>query len=434
MTLDDAESTEADYAPMFRAAMITILSLVIGATGWGMFARLDSAMIAQGVLFAESERKSIENLEGGILQELLVVPGDRVHAGQIVAVLDSTQALETLAQLDVDRQSLTLDIWRLKQELAGARRLDPSSVPLTVGQSDSERVASQQRLFDARLEAHEGGLSSLRLQIGSLRSQISAAQAQAVAAERQRDIWEEERASIATLIDRGAAPRQRLLEVDRTIAALEGISVERRHFARSGEKDIARLDADIETAIQARLADLATQLAEAQRLLDGTISRIRATEDVLERQKLRAPQDGVIVSVSTKSPGAILGSGVALMELVPENDRLVILARIAPDAIETVQPGRKAVIHLTAFRRAIAPVVDGSVIFVSADLLEDERDGTRYFEARIAVDPESLASQDGISLVPGMPVEVAIQIGERRAGEYFLEPLFRHFRRAFREE
>lgn len=434
MTLQNVDIAEADYRPVVIAALITVLSLVLGCVGWGMFARLDSATVAQGVLFAETERKSIENLEGGILERLLVAPGDRVHAGQIVAVLDAAQANETLAQLEVDRLSLTHDIWRLQQEANGARSLDPGTAPRTGDTTDDQRIASQQNLFDARLRAHEGTLESLRLQIESLKAQIAAAKGQAIAAERQRSLWEEERVSIVTLIDRGAAPRQRLLEVDRTIAALEGVSVEKRQFARSAEEDISRLETDIDVAMQTQLADIVTQLSEARRVLDGIISRIRATEDVLERQNLRAPQDGVIVSISTKSPGAVLGSGVSLMELVPDGDRLMILARISPDSIDTVHPGRAAKIHLTAFRRAIAPVVDGSVTFVSADLLEDERDGTPYFEARIAIDPDSLAMHKEVSLVSGMPVEVAIQIGERRAGEYLLEPFFRHIRRAFNEE
>ena len=96
--------------------------------------------------------------------------------------------------------------------------------------------------------------------------------------------------------------------------------------------------------------------------------------------------------------------------------------------------GRKARVKLTAYHRAKGPVVDGEVIYVSADLIEDERDGTAFFEARVALDPASLANYPAVALTAGMPVEVAIQTGERRAGDYFLEPLTRSFNRALREE
>lgn len=436
MTLaDPAALREPDYRPAFLAALAVILSLLLFGFGWGMFARLDSATVAQGVLFAESERKTIESLEGGILEKLLVKPGDRVTEGQIVAVLNETQTHEKLVQLQVDRQSLTFAIWRLEQEAAGARRLDPTSAPdLDTPAPRADMIAAEQRLFEARLRSQDGTVESLRRQIEALRAQIAADQGQLEAAERQIVLWQDERDTISILADKGATPRQRLMEVDRTLAALSGQRIEQRNRIRAAEEDIARAEADIQAATQGRLAEIGAQLAEARRGLEGVVSRIRATEDVLERHNLRAPQDGVIVDISTRTPGAVIGSGVPLMELVPDGDRLMILARIPPEAIDTVHPGRPATVHLTAFRRAIAPTVDGTVTYVSADLLQDERDGSAYFEARIAIDPDSLKALPGISLVAGMPVEVAIQIGERRAGEYLLEPILRHLRGAFREE
>ena len=79
-------------------------------------------------------------------------------------------------------------------------------------------------------------------------------------------------------------------------------------------------------------------------------------------------------------------------------------------------------------------MIDGEVSYVSADLLTDPKDGSNYFEARVTLDAEEVASLQDAELVPGMPVEVSIRIGERRAGEYLLEPLLRHVRKAFREE
>lgn len=435
MSLADPSLREPDFRPAFGAALAVILSLVVLSLGWGMFARLDSATVAQGVLFAESERKTVESLEGGILERLLVEPGDRVAEGQVVAVLDATQTREKLVQLQVDRQALSFDIWRLEQEARGARTLDPATAPgIDAPGTRTDMLAAQQRLFDARLRSHDGQIEALRREIDALRAQIAAAEGQADAAGRQIGLWQEERAAIATLADRGATPRQRLMDVDRTLAALDGQRTEQRNVVRAATEDIARAEAQIETAAQARLAEIGTQMAEARRMLDGVVSRIRATEDVLERHDLRAPQDGVIVDIATRTPGAVIGSGVALMELVPDGDRLMILARIPPEAIDTVHPGRPATVHLTAFRRAIAPTVEGTVAYVSADLLQDERDGSGYFEARIAIDPASLDALPGVSLVSGMPVEVAIRIGERRAGEYLLEPILRHLRGAFREE
>ncbi len=155
---------------------------------------------------------------------------------------------------------------------------------------------------------------------------------------------------------------------------------------------------------------------------------------MLERSNLRAPQGGLVVHIYTVTPGAVIRSGAPVMDIVPDQDRLIAEVRLPPEAIDTVHVGRTARVKLTAYRRAKAPVVDGEVIFVSADLREDERDGSFYFDARVSLDPAGVRALPEVSLTAGMPVEVAIQTGERRAGDYFLEPLLRHFGRALREE
>jgi HlyD family secretion protein len=436
----DPSPEDPDYRPAFRAAIGTILSLVAVALGWGLFARLDSAILAQGVLFAETERKTIESLEGGILSELLVRPGERVRAGQVVATLDTTQTREALTQLQAEAVALRLHVWRLEAEADGAATLDPATAPVpdgAPGMSDprmADRIAAEVDLFAARAGAQAARIEALARRVASLRAQIEAAHGQARAAATQIALWQEERAQIATLADRGATPRQRLLEVDRTLAALGGVMAEMQNRVTAAEHDIARAEAEAAAAADTREAEIGRDLVEARRALATVESRLRATGDILDRQSLRAPQDGLIVRIPTVTPGAVVGSGVPVMELVPDGDRLMVLARVPPDAVDTVHVGRPATVHLTAFRRAVPPVVDGTVVHVSPDLLTDERDGTSYYEARIALDPDSLAGQPDTRLVAGMPAQVAIRVGERRAGEYILEPLLRAMRPAFREE
>ena len=162
-----AELIEADdtpsVRPTFLTALATIVCLSAAGVGWGMFARLDSAVVSHGVLLAESERKTVEHLEGGILERLLVKPGDRVRQGQIVATLDATQTREQLAQFEADRTALAFDAWRLEAEQAGAVQLDPATAPNLPGRNG--RIAAETLRFDARQRAHVGQVASLRRQI-----------------------------------------------------------------------------------------------------------------------------------------------------------------------------------------------------------------------------------------------------------------------------
>jgi HlyD family secretion protein len=399
-----------------------------------MYARLDSAVVTHGVLLAESQRKTVEHLEGGILRELLVAPGDRVMDGQIVATLDATQVKEQLAQLQTERLALTFEVWRLEAEEAGAAALDLTKAPEAAEPGRPAQIAAQQRLFDARRRTHLGQITALRRQVDQLGAQIEASAGQARAAERQLAIWAEEREMVATLVEKGATARQKLHELDRTIALLEGERDEHRALMAAAREDIARTQVEIETLDQQRLVEVAERLTEDRRLLEGLASQIRAAMDVLERSNLRAPQAGLVVQVHTVTPGAVIGSGVPLMEIVPDGDRLVAETRLPPDAIDTVHVGRPAKVRLTAYKRSQAPVIDGEVIHVSADLLEEERDGSTYFNARVSLDPGGLKALRDVDLTAGMPVEIAIRTGERRAGDYFLEPILRHFNRALREE
>lgn len=429
--------------PAFLAAMTLIACLTATLLGWGMFARLDSAVVTHGVLYAESQRKTVEHLEGGILRALLVRDGDRVEEGEVVALLDSTQVEAELARLDAEALALTYEIWRLEAEYAGLPALDLATAPAEpadgreaeIADGREAEVAAQARLFDVRLRAHRGQVAALERQIDQLAAEAEANAARAGSAERQRASWQDERAKAARLVEQGATPAQRLREIDRAIAAAEGELGEASGRAAAARGQIARTRVDIGTLGQQRLVEAGEKLAEDRRRRAEVTAQARAARDILDRHRLRAPQAGIVVHIATVTPGAIVGSGVALMEIVPDGDRLIVEARLPPDAIDTVHVGREARVRLTAYKRAKAPTIVGEVIYVSADRLEDPRDGATYFEARIALDEDEIAALDhDVALTAGMPVEVAIQTGARRAGDYFLEPLFRHFHRALREE
>lgn len=423
------DETFPSYRPVFLTAVAMILFLVLTVGGWGLYARLDGAVVTQGVVLAESQRKTVENLEGGILSELLVTLGERVRADQPVAQLDTTQERERLAQLESERLALIFDIWRLEAE-ANGEPLDTALAP----EPDPDRIAAQVSLHHARHSLHERQVASLTRQAEHLSAQARANHAQAQASKQQIDSWRQDLANTEALVARGAAARQKLREINRNLSVLEGERDQHVALAEASERDASRVMADIATLRQQRIAEATEQLAQARRNLPALQAQMRANEDILRRRTLRAPQDGLVVDIPIVTPGAVIGSGTIVMEIVPDTDSLVIQARLPPEAIDTVQVGRTARVRLTAYRRAIAPMVEGEVTYVSADLLMEPRDGSRYFEVRVALHAAALKQYPEVTLTAGMPVEVAIQTGERRAGDYMLEPFLRHMRTALRDE
>lgn len=427
-TIADDESLPT-YRSVFLTALLMILCLVGTLGGWGLYARLDGAVVTQGIILAESRRKTVENLEGGILAKLLIAPGERVRAGQPVAQLDTTQEQERLAQMEAERLALVFDIWRLEAE-GQSLALDAALAP----ESDPARIAAQTSLYDARLALHQGQIASMMRQADYLSAQSRANQAQARASQRQVESWTQELENAQALVARGASTRQKVREIERNLAVLEGERDEYTALADANDRDRARVVADIAALRQQRRAEANEQLALSRRNLPILAAQMRATQDVLDRRTLRAPQDGLVVDIPVVTPGAVIGSGAVVVEIVPDSDALVIQTRLPPEAIDTVHVGRLARVKLTAYRRAVAPTVEGKVIYVSADLLEEPRDGSRYFEARVRLDPHALEHHPEVVLSAGMPVEVAIQTGERRAGDYMLEPILRHLRKAMKDE
>jgi HlyD family secretion protein len=413
---------------------VVIAAYVGAAGGWSLYARLDGAVTSYGALVSESERKTVEHLEGGILRRLLVRPGQTVTAGEVVAELDPTQAIELLEQLEAERVATAFDLWRLDAEQAGGAAPDPAASPAAPPALAAAQAAAQLRLFEARRSAHARQTDALLRQIEQHEAQIAASAGRSGAARRQLALLTEERAMIASLVAKGAAPRQRLMEFDRAVAEAEGDLTEHSHLMEAARAQIATARAEIERLDQARLVEIATAANEGRRTLATLDSRIRAAGDVRERHLLRATQTGRVVDIRVVTPGAVLGPGQPLLEITPGDDRLLARIRLSPDAIDTVHVGRTARVRLVAYRSAVAPEIPGAVEFVSPDLLEDPRTGETYFEARVALDPEAVARRPDVTPVAGMPVEVVVATGERRAGDYLLEPILGHMRRAFREE
>lgn len=436
MTTERARSSQElpRYDRFVWTAFAAILALVLSIGGWAMFARLDSAVVTQGAVLAESERKTVQHLEGGILEALLVRPGQRVDEGEIVARLDATQTTELLAQLGREYEATSFEHWRLEAERRNAERLDPTTAPASPEVIGVTLARNQIELFAARRSAFEGRVASLLEQIEQLKAEIEANAGQARAAERQRELLIEERDMIARLVKKGAAPRIKVLELERRIADQEGERDENSNLVAAARTRIKQARIEIENTTQERRLEIAEGLERTQRQMLDLESRMRSADDVLERHLLRSPQDGVVVDIRLVTPGGVLAPAEPLMDIVPLHDRLVVQTRLPPEAIDTVHVGRTARVRLTAYKRSEAPTVDGEVAYVSADLLEDERDGSAYFEARVVLDAEAVLNLANAQIVSGMPVEVMIKTGTRRAGDYFLEPLLRHMRRAMVEE
>lgn len=422
-----------------RMARITGLAVVLVAFGgfgvWAATARLDSAVIAPGVVTVESYRKTVQHLEGGIVEEILVRDGDSVHVGDVLLRLDTTQAH---ASLEIAR-SKYLAARALEARLSAERDLRESIafpeelLHLRENPRVKATLDGQERVFTARHEALQSEISLLAQRIKQLQVQISGLNTLQQTEQQRITSLNEEINDLRKLYKKGYVDKGRLREIERAIAKLKGERA--RHLA-----EIARAQVQIgETRLQSLhlkkqfLSDVVTELRSTQTDIFDLEERMRALEDTLIRTKIRAPTSGTVVGLEVHTVGGVISPGIPLLEIVPQSEPLVVETRVKPSDIDNVYAGLPADARFTAFHARFTPIVEGRVVTVSADRLLDSVDQEPYYLARVQVTPQGMERLQSLKLLPGMPAEVLIKTGERTLLDYLLRPLLDAFARSLRE-
>jgi HlyD family type I secretion membrane fusion protein len=424
-------------ARRLRIAGLATIAIFFGAFGtWAAIAPVSSAAVAPGVVVVQSNRKTVQHLEGGIIKEILVKEGDHVKEGQVLVRLDDTQARSSLQLLQGRYWAARTLEARLIAERDGADVISfPEELrPVADDPIAGTMMATQVNLFNARREAMQGQIDILQQQIRQQNEQIEGLEAQQRSEQQQIVLIKEESASAEELFVKGLERKSRLLALKRAIHNLEG--------SRAGHiADIARIKQQIGEAElkildlkNQRISEVLKELRDTQSELTETTERLSAARDVVARTEVRAPRDGIVVGLQVHTVGGVIPPGGSALEIVPQDEKLIIEAQVRPEDIESVHTGLRAEIRLVGSNPRDVPLLDGTVTYVSADRLSDPQGRfPPYYKANIEVDPKSLAQEGQINLFPGMPAEVMIVTGERTPLEYFLQPITVGIERAVRE-
>ena len=418
-----------------RLGWAVIIVFIGGSLVWAANTRLDSAAIAQGVVSVESSRKTIQHLEGGIIKEILVTEGSVVEAGQILVQLDDTYAWTHL-DLSQARYDAALALQaRLMAEREG--RKDIAFPDALMRQADDleirEMMTGQKDIFEARRAKIANEESILRGRIEKHRREIVGLRAQMAAGTEHLRLLKEEIGTVEALLKKGIASKSLLLALKRQAADKKGkIGDHRARIARA-EKSILEVKLQLSIPRIKSRNEVAEELQEVQGRVADLQEIIYAAEDVVSRTSVRAPQSGTVVGLRVHTTGGVVQPGERLLDLVPDQDRLIIDARVDPGDIDTVYEGMPARVRLTAFNSRTTPLLEGTVTSVSADRVTDPVTRQSYFTARV-VPVAGTQSFDVSILKPGMQAEVFLVTVERTALDYLLEPIVRSFARAGREQ
>jgi HlyD family type I secretion membrane fusion protein len=423
-----------DIRPLARAGVLVIVAGVVAFAAWAYVAPLSGAVIAPGFVKVDLNRKVVQHQEGGIVRAIRVRDGERVDQGQELVVLDDVRIdaqLDLLrTQLDAERAKAA----RLEAEWALAAR--PSFPQDFLKRKNelkvAELIARETALFRARREALDTQIAVLRRQIRETVEEAEALGEQIGAEDRALKLQKEELAANERLLSQGYVQKTRLLTLQRAVAEYEARHSERRAELSKSRQRASELEFRILAMRNTYVQTATDELKETTSRLFDLEERIRPSRDASERQKIAAPIAGEVVGLRVFNAGSVIGPREVLMEIVPQEKRLIVEARIRPEDINYVRSGSDADIRLTAYQSRTTPLVSGAVTYVSGDRHVDPQSGAPYYIVHIDV-PEKALAASNLRLQAGMPAEVFIRTDNRSALDYLLAPVTSYLRRAMRE-
>ncbi len=408
--------------------------------GWGALAPIDSAAIAHGSIALESNKKTVQHLEGGMVSEILVKEGDRVAQGQKLVVLNDTASASGRDIIQRDLWDARAAVTRLTAERDEAQTLEFDPALQQTADADPElqkMLDTQRNLFASSREAYQARLGMLDQRIEQSKQEIEGLQSQIEGATNQLSLLDEETEALRKLVKKGYAPKPRLLALERQAEELKGNKGQYQASIAKAEQVMAETRLEIANTRNEYANKNAGDLREAQGKVSDLQEKLRAASDVAKRTVITAPVAGIITGLKTHTIGGVIAPGEAIMDIIPQDDMLVVEAKVQPNDIDVVHAGLEAKVMLTAYKARTTPKLKGKVTQVSADKFTDGQgtQATSYYLARVEVDKDELAKlEKPVELTPGMPADVLVKTGERSFLHYLFQPILDSMHKAFREE
>ncbi|EJW09723.1 type I secretion membrane fusion protein, HlyD family [Rhodovulum sp. PH10] len=421
--------------PILLGVLVTLF-FVVGGFVWACFAPLAGAVVAQGFVRVEDNRKTIKHRDGGIVRDILVEEGQEVSAGQTLMLLDDVIPRANVDVLRAGYRSALVQRARLEAERDDAASM---SLPPELAEQANEPAVQallrdQENLFASRQAALEGQLDVLSKRKEQLATRVKGLEAQLAATEEQAKFVDDELQGVLQLFDQGLVPKTRARALQRTAADLAGNKGATVAEIARTQQQMGETELQIVQLRQQRAAEVADGLRDVQNRISDALPRLRAAEETLAQTRVLAPVTGYVLNLTQFTRGGVVGAGERLLDIVPTDTPLVLEARVKPDEAYEVAPGMDANVKLSTYEARRLPMIPARVTKVSADRLQDQRTGEPYFTTELAIAPDTLRDLgQQVRVYPGMSATVMIGTGERTVMDYLMAPVRDSLRSALKE-
>lgn len=409
----------------------TIISLVAILGAWAAFAEIDRTVRGIGRVIASSELQLVSSLEPGVVEEILVKPGEEVQAGAPLLRLDPTETGASLGSTSATAGALEIKVARLEAELAGR----PPRFPQPADAEAARQLTIERALYASRQANLQSALAGARAQLARSRESVIEAQRQADSISSRAIAARSEADLLRPLVEQGLEPRLSLVRAESAATSAEAELAGARATIARAQAQVAESSSNLDRTLRDWRAQAAGELAVAQAELGSRAASLPALEERVARTVLRAPVAGTVNRVLVSTRGGTVGAGQTLVEIAPNDDALIIEARIRPQDIGAIHIGQEAKVGITAFDQSIYGSLEGKVATISPDSIVEERTGEIYYLVRIRTQATAITGDHGkqLEIGPGMVADVALLGDKRTVLQYILSPLSRFRDSAFRE-
>lgn len=436
--LQEITDTSSSIGRYVLFGLFTLAVFVGGSAYWAFASKLDGAVVAPASFVVEGDRKTVEHLDGGIIQSILVADGQFVEAGQPLVKLDSTEIDVDLSVQGSQLGELSVRRARLLAQMSGQASFDKATAlaGFREGMDRLHWVSSfltQKQLFDAEARARRTEAQINAQRIAGLRNQVVGLNEQRRATQNQMEIMQDELTNLQLLLAKGLVAATRVGARQIELERLGGVDASLRTQIAQAEDQMQEFELSLLSQQKLRDEVIAGELAVVEAQLDLIRPQFTGTLARLKRTQVMAPASGRVVNLGVSTAGGVIRPGQAIMEIVPADQALIVEARVRTGDIDKLRIGQSTRIRLSAFTQADVPEANGRIFDISADALEDERTGEPYYKARVKLDDDQPQDVVALELMPGMPADLFVNTGERAVISYLSQPISDRLARTFIE-
>ncbi|MCB2011658.1 MAG: HlyD family type I secretion periplasmic adaptor subunit [Geminicoccaceae bacterium] len=406
-----------------------IVVIFVGLGSWAAWARLDEVTRGTGRVIPSRQTQIVQNLEGGIVAELMVREGQVVEESEVLMRIDNVRAASDYRETKARYLSLTAAIARLTAEINETAINFPQEVL-----SEARDLAESETAFMGSRQAElEAQLDILRSQVIQREQELAELKTKLNQYDRSYRLASEELQLIAPHAKTGVVSKSDFLQKQREVNDLKGQFEQTRLAVPRVESALREANQRIESAYSTFRSEAQRDLSIRRAELAGIREIIVAGEDRVRRTEVRSPVRGTIKSVHFNTIGGVIQPGDHLFEIVPLEDTLLVEAQVRPADVAFLRPGLPATVKITAYDFSIYGGLAGTVENISADTIVDER-GESFYRMRVRTAESSLGTAEKpLEIIPGMTAEVDVITGEKTVLDYILKPILKARDHALRE-